>query len=97
MDKPLEEGLTSNHPWSRKGCGELRGWHQMTIDTVGRRAALTFPSSSGRPSSCPTNTPTQMKMAVTCPREPRIALGEISFRYMGSALRAMPVKEQRQL
>ena len=34
-----------------------------------------------------------MKMAVTCPREPRICLGEISLTYMGSALRAMPVEE----
>lgn len=66
----------------------------MRINMVGWGATLTFPSSSGRPSSCPVNTPTQMKMAVTCPREPRISLGEISLRYMGSALRAMPAKKR---
>ena len=65
----------------------------MRTDVVGWGATLTFPSSSGRPSSCPVNTPMQMKMAVTCPREPRISLGEISLRYMGSTLRAMPMKE----
>ena len=34
-----------------------------------------------------------MKTAATCPSEPRVALGEISLRYMGSALRETPVGE----
>jgi hypothetical protein len=38
----------------------------------------------------------QMKMAVTWPREPRISLGEISLRYMGSALSAMPEGKAQQ-
>lgn len=73
--------LHPTHGDSESQCG---GWE----------AVPTFPSSSGSPSSCPANTPTQMKMAVTCPREPRISLGEISLRYMGSTLRAMPGEEE---
>lgn len=52
----------------------------------------TFPSISGSPKTCPVKTPTQMRMAVICPNEPRICLGEISLKYIGRALRAMPVK-----
>lgn len=36
-----------------------------------------------------------MKIAVTCPKEPRISFGEISLKYMGRALRETPVKRKR--
>lgn len=52
---------------------------------------LTWPSSSGSPSTCPVNTPKQMRMELNWPMNPRICLGVISPKYIGSTLRAMPI------
>ena len=52
--------------------------------------APTCPSSSGSPSTCPVNTPRQMRMELNWPMDPLIFLGEISPRYIGRAQRAIP-------
>lgn len=51
---------------------------------------LTSPSSSGSPSTCPVNTPRQMRMELNWPMEPLMCFGVISPKYIGSTQRAIP-------
>lgn len=75
----------------------LQDKHDPCLEIFQQLRTLTWPSSCGSPSTCPVNTPRQIRMELNWPIKPRMCLGEISPRYMGSALRAIPSRKTRHI